>query len=138
LLSYNPIHTIYTRSPFFPSTQNMHYFKAFPQTPFAMPSKMSSINTRKLIISLSSSFTVAVQSFNGARRKQFERRAGHPFFSRNSFASFTFVARYGLPPRSGWFNIINVRWFLRIRSLVSCRSLLNLLATSSDILLQPK
>ena len=45
-------------------------------------------------------------------------------FSRNSFASLTFVARYGLPPRSGWFNNISCRWFFRIFSLVSMRSLI--------------
>ena len=45
-------------------------------------------------------------------------------FSRNSFASLTFVARYGLPPRSGWFSSISCRWFFRIFSLVSMRSLM--------------
>ena len=45
-------------------------------------------------------------------------------FSRNSFASLTFVARYGLPPRSGWFSSISCRWFFRIFSLVSMRSLI--------------
>ena len=48
----------------------------------------------------------------------------HEFFSRNSFASLTFVARYGLPPRSGWFSIMSVRWFFRIFSFVRAPSLL--------------
>lgn len=39
----------------------------------------------------------------------FPSRGIHPFFSKNSFASLTFVARYGLPPRSGWFSIMSVR-----------------------------
>lgn len=46
-----------------------------------------------------------------------------PFFSKNSFASLTLVAKYGLPPRSGWFSIMSVRWFLRMRSLVIVLSL---------------
>lgn len=45
-------------------------------------------------------------------------------FSKNSFASLIFVARYGLPPRSGWFNSISCRCFLRIISFVMPRSLL--------------
>ena len=58
----------------------------------------------------------------------------HEFFSRNSFASLTFVARYGLPPRSGWFNNINCRWFFRILSFVNILSLhpLRQLAISSS------
>src|SRR4051812_41372785 len=44
-------------------------------------------------------------------------------FSKNSFASFTLVAKYGLPPRSGWFSSISVRCALRILSLVMARSL---------------
>jgi hypothetical protein len=44
-------------------------------------------------------------------------------FSRNSFASLTFDARYGLPPRSGWLSIIIVRCAFRILSLVIARSL---------------
>lgn len=44
-------------------------------------------------------------------------------FSKNSFASFTFVARYGLPPRSGWLSSISVRWAFRTFSLVTARSL---------------
>jgi hypothetical protein len=45
-------------------------------------------------------------------------------FSNISFASFTLVARYGLPPRSGWFSSINVRCALRTLSFVMLRSLL--------------
>ena len=30
-------------------------------------------------------------------------------FSSNSFASLTLVAKYGLPPRSGWFNSMSCR-----------------------------
>lgn len=44
-------------------------------------------------------------------------------FSSNSFASFTLVARYGLPPRSGWLSSIRVRCCLRILSRVTPDSL---------------
>lgn len=44
-------------------------------------------------------------------------------FSKNSFASFTLVARYGLPPRSGWLSSISVRWAFLTFSLVTARSL---------------
>jgi hypothetical protein len=44
-------------------------------------------------------------------------------FSNNSFASLTFVARYGLPPRSGWFSSMSDRCFLRRISFVTPRSL---------------
>ena len=44
-------------------------------------------------------------------------------FSINSFASLIFVAKYGLPPRSGWFSSIICRCFLRIISRVAPRSL---------------
>lgn len=47
----------------------------------------------------------------------------HAFFSKNSLASFTFVARYGLPPRSGWLSSISVRCALRTLSLVRLLSL---------------
>ena len=47
----------------------------------------------------------------------------YPFRSRNSFASFTLLARYGLPPLSGWLASIRARWFFRIFSFVSVRSL---------------
>lgn len=43
--------------------------------------------------------------------------------SNSSFASLTFVAKYGLPPRSGWFSSIIVRCALRTLSLVMLRSL---------------
>ena len=43
--------------------------------------------------------------------------------SNSSFASLIFVAKYGLPPRSGWLRSISCRWFLRTFSLVSVRSL---------------
>ena len=45
------------------------------------------------------------------------------FLSRNSFASLIFVARYGLPPRSGWLSSISCLWFFRTLSLVRVRSL---------------
>ena len=61
------------------------------------------------------------------------------FFSRNSLASLTLVAKsasvskfahreeccpsQGDPPRSGWFSSISDRWFLRIFSRVIMRSL---------------
>ncbi len=48
----------------------------------------------------------------------------HEFFSKNSFASFTLVAKYGLPPRSGWLSSISVRCALRTLSLVRLDSLL--------------
>ena len=44
-------------------------------------------------------------------------------FSMNSFASLILVARYGLPPRSGWFRSIICRCFFRIISFVAPRSL---------------
>lgn len=44
-------------------------------------------------------------------------------FSRNSFASFTFVARYGLPPLSGWLSNMRLRWAFRTLSLVMAPSL---------------
>ena len=44
-------------------------------------------------------------------------------FSKSSFASFTFVARYGLPPRSGWFKSMSDRCFFRRSSFVMPRSL---------------
>lgn len=44
-------------------------------------------------------------------------------FSINSFASLILVAKYGLPPRSGWFSSIICRCFLRIISRVAPRSL---------------
>lgn len=47
----------------------------------------------------------------------------HVFFSKNSFASLTLVARYGLPPRSGWLSNIRVRWALRTLSFVRLLSL---------------
>ena len=40
-------------------------------------------------------------------------------FSKNSFASLIFVARYGLPPRSGWLSSISCRCFFRIISRVA-------------------
>lgn len=43
-------------------------------------------------------------------------------FSRNSLASFIFVARYGLPPRSGWLRSINDRCRFLINSLFTPRS----------------
>lgn len=43
--------------------------------------------------------------------------------SSNSFASLTLVAKYGLPPRSGWLRSMSVRWALRTLSLVMDRSL---------------
>jgi hypothetical protein len=43
--------------------------------------------------------------------------------SNSSFASLIFVARYGLPPRSGWLSSISCRWFLRTLSFVKVRSL---------------
>jgi hypothetical protein len=49
-------------------------------------------------------------------------------FSRNSLASLIFVARYGLPPQSGWFRSISCLCFLRTISFVTPRSLC---ATSS-------
>lgn len=45
------------------------------------------------------------------------------FLSKNSFASLILVARYGLPPRSGWLRSIIVRWALRTLSFVICLSL---------------
>jgi len=45
------------------------------------------------------------------------------FLSKNSFASLIFVAKYGLPPRSGWFSNISCRCFFRIISFVMPRSL---------------
>lgn len=47
----------------------------------------------------------------------------HVVLSSSSFASLTFVAKYGLPPRSGWFNSISVRCALRTLSLERDRSL---------------
>jgi len=47
------------------------------------------------------------------------------FFSRNSLASFTFVARYGLPPLSGWLSSMSDLCRLRIISFVRPRSLLS-------------
>jgi hypothetical protein len=44
-------------------------------------------------------------------------------FSNISFASLTFVARYGLPPRSGWLFSMSCRCFLRSSSFVTPRSL---------------
>lgn len=41
----------------------------------------------------------------------------------NSLASLIFVAKYGLPPRSGWLSSIICRCFLRIISFVMPRSL---------------
>ena len=35
----------------------------------------------------------------------------HPVFSSSSFASLILLARYGLPPRSGWLLSISCRWF---------------------------
>ena len=52
-------------------------------------------------------------------------------FSRNSFASFTFVARYGLPPRSGWLSSISVRCAFRTLSFVRLPSLSCMLATAA-------
>lgn len=43
-----------------------------------------------------------------------------PPFSNNSFASLTLVARYGLPPRSGWLSNISFLWFFLILSLATC------------------
>jgi hypothetical protein len=51
------------------------------------------------------------------------RRLDYVVFSNSSFASLTFVARYGLPPRSGWFKSMSERCFLRIMSFVRPRSL---------------
>lgn len=50
------------------------------------------------------------------------RGYGAPF-SKNSFASLILVARYGLPPRSGWLRSIICRCFLRRISFVTPRSL---------------
>lgn len=47
----------------------------------------------------------------------------YEFFSKNSFASLTLVAKYGLPPRSGWFNSMRVRCAFRIFSFDRARSL---------------
>lgn len=47
----------------------------------------------------------------------------HVALSSNSFASLTFVAKYGLPPRSGWFKSISVRCALRTLSFEMDRSL---------------
>lgn len=47
----------------------------------------------------------------------------YPVFSNSSFASLIFVARYGLPPRSGWFSNIICRCFFLIISFVRPRSL---------------
>jgi hypothetical protein len=44
-------------------------------------------------------------------------------FSNSSFASLTLVARYGLPPRSGWLFNIRPRCFFRSSSFVTPRSL---------------
>lgn len=44
-------------------------------------------------------------------------------FSRNSLASLIFVAKYGLPPRSGWLSSMSWRCFLVTLSLVNRRSL---------------
>lgn len=52
--------------------------------------------------------------------------------SNNSLASLTLVAKYGLPPRSGWFNNINFLWFFLILSLAAC-GLPNVLSLSSRI-----
>lgn len=47
----------------------------------------------------------------------------HVVLSSSSFASLTFVAKYGLPPRSGWFKSISVRCALRTLSFEMDRSL---------------
>lgn len=45
------------------------------------------------------------------------------FFSKNSFASLIFVARYGEPPLSGWLSSIICLCFRLMISFVSPRSL---------------
>lgn len=49
------------------------------------------------------------ESIQHPTRELYAELKDQPFFSKNSFASFTLVARYGEPPRSGWFNIMSVR-----------------------------
>jgi hypothetical protein len=44
-------------------------------------------------------------------------------FSKNSFASLILLAKYGLPPLSGWFNNMSCLCFLRRRSLLMPLSL---------------
>lgn len=48
---------------------------------------------------------------------------GYGFFSKKVLASLIFAARYGLPPRSGWFITMSPRCFLRISSFVTPLSL---------------
>ena len=55
-------------------------------------------------------------------------------FSNISFASLIFVARYGLPPRSGWLRSIICRCFLRSMSFVTPRSL----SSRHSSVLQPR
>lgn len=52
-----------------------------------------------------------------------EAEQAQEFLSRNSFASLIFVARYGLPPRSGWLRSISWRCLTRTFSFVRLRSL---------------
>ena len=61
----------------------------------------------------------------------------HAFFSKNSLASFTLVARYGLPPRSGWLSSISVRCALRTFSLLRLLSLYTGQSSQHPILSRP-
>ena len=70
------------------------------------------------------------KSSQGVGSNAKEERGHRAFFSRNSLASLIFVARYGLPPRSGWFRIMSWRCFLRIISFDKLPSLCKFLIST--------